>query len=162
MLACRVVPHGQHDGAISSCPLFRAVKPTAVNSTGIPHRDWLLAMQQAVASGSGTHKAIEHALKRWPALVRYADSGTFPIVNNAVENAIGRSPLARRTCSLPARSAPADALPPSRPCWVLPSLMASIRCIGWPAYWDVSRRAQTARSIRYCHSRTLRSLNAAD
>jgi transposase len=51
---------------------------------------WLLAMQQAVApgSGAGTGKAIEHALKRWPALVRYAESGTFPIDNNAVENAI--------------------------------------------------------------------------
>ncbi|SHN44927.1 IS66 C-terminal element, partial [Duganella sacchari] len=30
----------------------------------------------------------EHALKRWPALVRYAESGALPIDNNAVENAI--------------------------------------------------------------------------
>lgn len=45
-------------------------------------------MQKAVAQGSGTGKAIEHALKRWPALLRYADSGTFPIDNNAIENAI--------------------------------------------------------------------------
>ena len=49
---------------------------------------WLQTMQQAVAPGSGTGKAIEHALKRWPALVRYIDSGTLPIDNNAVENAI--------------------------------------------------------------------------
>lgn len=49
---------------------------------------WLLTMQKAVAQGSGTGKAIEHALKRWPALVRYADSGTLPIDNNAIENAI--------------------------------------------------------------------------
>jgi hypothetical protein len=49
---------------------------------------WLLAMQPAVAAGSGTGKAVDHALKRWPALVRYADSGTLPIDNNAVENAI--------------------------------------------------------------------------
>ena len=49
---------------------------------------WLLATQRTVATGSGTGKAIEHALKRWPALVRYADSGTLPIDNNAVENAI--------------------------------------------------------------------------
>ena len=49
---------------------------------------WLLATQQAVAIGSGTGKAIEHAIKRWPALVRYADSGALPIDNNAVENAI--------------------------------------------------------------------------
>ncbi|SHN45033.1 Transposase [Duganella sacchari] len=49
---------------------------------------WLLATQQTVAIGSGTGKAIEHALKRWPALVRYAESGALPIDNNAVENAI--------------------------------------------------------------------------
>lgn len=49
---------------------------------------WLLAMQPAVATGSGTGKAVDHAIKRWPALVRYADSGTLPIDNNAVENAI--------------------------------------------------------------------------
>jgi transposase len=33
---------------------------------------WLQTMQKAVAAGSGTGKAVEHALKRWPALVRYA------------------------------------------------------------------------------------------
>ena len=49
---------------------------------------WLLATQRSVATGSGTGKAVEHALKRWPALVRYADSGTLPIDNNVVENAI--------------------------------------------------------------------------
>jgi transposase len=49
---------------------------------------WLLGMQTVVATGSGTGKAIEHALMRWPALVRYAESGTLPIDNNAVENAI--------------------------------------------------------------------------
>jgi transposase len=49
---------------------------------------WLLATQRSVATGSGTGKAVEHALKRWPALVRYADSGVLPIDNNAVENAI--------------------------------------------------------------------------
>lgn len=49
---------------------------------------WLLATQRTVAVGSGTAKAIEHALKRWPALQRYASSGTLPIDNNPVENAI--------------------------------------------------------------------------
>ncbi|SFD76505.1 IS66 family transposase [Massilia yuzhufengensis] len=49
---------------------------------------WLLATQRTVAIGSGTGKAIEHALKRWPALVRYASSGILPIDNNSVENAI--------------------------------------------------------------------------
>lgn len=49
---------------------------------------WLLATQRAVAAGSGTAKAVDHALKRWPALERYANSGTLPIDNNPVENAI--------------------------------------------------------------------------
>ena len=49
---------------------------------------WLLTTQSSVAAGSGTAKAIEHALKRWPALQRYASSGSLPIDNNPVENAI--------------------------------------------------------------------------
>lgn len=31
---------------------------------------WLLTTRSSVAAGSGTAKAIEHALKRWPALHR--------------------------------------------------------------------------------------------
>lgn len=49
---------------------------------------WLLASRSTVAAGSGTAKAIEHALKRWPALQCYASSGNPPIDNNPVENAI--------------------------------------------------------------------------
>jgi transposase len=49
---------------------------------------WLLVSQRSVAAGSGTAKAIDHALKRWPALQRYAGSGSLPIDNNPVENAI--------------------------------------------------------------------------
>jgi transposase len=49
---------------------------------------WLLGSQRTVAVGSGTAKAIDHALKRWPALQRYASSGSLPIDNNPVENAI--------------------------------------------------------------------------
>ena len=48
----------------------------------------LAGSQRTVAGGSGTAKAIEHALKRWPALQRYASSGSLPIDNNPVENAI--------------------------------------------------------------------------
>jgi transposase len=49
---------------------------------------WLLATQSTVAAGSTTAKAVDHALKRWPALQRYASSGSLPIDNNPVENAI--------------------------------------------------------------------------
>jgi len=38
--------------------------------------------------GSALAKAIDYALKRWNALVRYADSGNLPIDNNLVENTI--------------------------------------------------------------------------
>jgi hypothetical protein len=48
----------------------------------------LLATKHTVAAGSGTAKAVGHALKRWPALQRYAASGTLPIDDNPVENAI--------------------------------------------------------------------------
>lgn len=49
---------------------------------------WLLERQRIVAAGSGTAKAIAHALKRWPALQHYASSGDLPIDNNPIENAI--------------------------------------------------------------------------
>ena len=49
---------------------------------------WLLAAHKTVAVGSGTAKAIDYALKRCPALLRYADSGALPIDNNPVENTI--------------------------------------------------------------------------
>ena len=53
---------------------------------------WLLTTQRTVAVGSGTARAIDHALKRWPALQRYVSSGSLPIDNNPVENA--RRPIA--------------------------------------------------------------------
>src|SRR5471030_1158568 len=59
----------------------------AVPSLGELHA-WLLATQRNVAAGSSTAKAIDHALKRWPALARYAESGSLPIDNNPIENAI--------------------------------------------------------------------------
>ena len=49
---------------------------------------WLLATRQSVANGSGTANAIDYSLKRWDALVRYAESGNLPIDNNPVENSI--------------------------------------------------------------------------
>jgi transposase len=50
--------------------------------------DWLINTRQKVAPNSGTAKAIDYTLKRWQALVRYADTGHFPIDNNPVENCI--------------------------------------------------------------------------
>ncbi|MCL0149232.1 IS66 family transposase, partial [Klebsiella pneumoniae] len=36
---------------------------------------WLVATRKRVADGSALAKAIDYSLKRWPALIRYADSG---------------------------------------------------------------------------------------
>jgi transposase len=57
---------------------------------------WLLANQRTVAVGSGTAKAIDHALKRWPALQLYARSGSPPINNNPVDNAIRPIAIGKR------------------------------------------------------------------
>ncbi|MDP3137600.1 MAG: IS66 family transposase [Burkholderiaceae bacterium] len=49
---------------------------------------WLLQTRIRVADGGGTAKALDYSIKRWPALIRYADSGVLPIDNNPVENSI--------------------------------------------------------------------------
>lgn len=51
-------------------------------------RTWLMQIRISVAHGGATAKAIDYSIKRWPALMRYADSGVLPIDNNPVENAI--------------------------------------------------------------------------
>jgi transposase len=50
--------------------------------------DWLRHTRVKVPTGSATAKAMDYTLKRWPALVRYLESGAFPMDNNPVENAI--------------------------------------------------------------------------
>lgn len=49
---------------------------------------WLMQIRLTVAPGSGTAKALDYTIRRWPALIRYADSGNLPIDNNPVENTI--------------------------------------------------------------------------
>lgn len=51
-------------------------------------RLWLIERRASAANGGALAKAIDYTLRRWPALVRYADSGVLPIDNNPVENAI--------------------------------------------------------------------------
>ena len=81
--------YGVEKQAIGMTPLQRHTlrEQHAVPALADMHA-WLMATQRTVAAGSGTAKAIEHALKRWPALQRYASSGTLPIDNNPIENAI--------------------------------------------------------------------------
>jgi transposase len=49
---------------------------------------WLVKIRAAVPDGTGTAKALDYTLHRWPALTRYAETGHLPIDNNAVENSI--------------------------------------------------------------------------
>ncbi len=49
---------------------------------------WLSETRKKVAPGSGTAKAMDYTIKRWPALIRYAETGHLPIDNNPVENSI--------------------------------------------------------------------------
>ena len=51
-------------------------------------RTWLMQTRISVANGGATARALDYSIKRWPALMRYADSGVLPIDNNPVENAI--------------------------------------------------------------------------
>jgi transposase len=48
--------------------------------------DWLEKTRVQTANGGASAKAIDYALRRWPALVRYAGTGHLPIDNNVIEN----------------------------------------------------------------------------
>jgi transposase len=57
---------------------------------------WLVEQRQQVLGAGGTRAAIDYALKRWEALVRYIDDGRYPIDNNPIENAIRPIALGRK------------------------------------------------------------------
>jgi hypothetical protein len=57
---------------------------------------WLLAQREQITDGTGTAKAMDYCLKRWPALVRYADDGRLPMDNNRIENQIRPWALGRK------------------------------------------------------------------
>lgn len=50
--------------------------------------EWLQALSLSTLKNSSLNKAVQHALGRWPALLRYLDDGGRPIDNNPIENAI--------------------------------------------------------------------------
>ncbi|SFN72428.1 IS66 family transposase [Dokdonella immobilis] len=59
-------------------------------------KTWLDELRPSVMGNSGTAKAIDYTLRRWPALARYAEDGSYPIDNNAIENAIRPIALGRK------------------------------------------------------------------
>ena len=50
--------------------------------------DWLIQARIKSPQGGAAAKAIGYTLKRWSALIRYAETGHLPIHNNPVENCI--------------------------------------------------------------------------
>lgn len=59
-------------------------------------KTWLDALQSKVMGNSGTARALAYTLRRWEALVRYAEDGRHPIDNNPIENAIRPIALGRK------------------------------------------------------------------
>ena len=51
-------------------------------------KQWLIETRARTANGGSLAKALDYTLRRWPALIRYADTGHLPIDNNPVENII--------------------------------------------------------------------------
>ena len=58
------------------------------------HR-WMLLQRQQATDGTALAKALDYSLKRWDALVRFADDGNLPIDNNHLENRIRPIALGR-------------------------------------------------------------------
>lgn len=57
---------------------------------------WLQETLSKTVPGGASAKALGYALKRWPALIRYANTGHLPIDNNACENTIRPIALGRK------------------------------------------------------------------
>jgi transposase len=57
---------------------------------------WLHGTLAKTAPGGASAKALSYALKRWPAVIRYADTGHLPIDNNLTENCIRPIALGRK------------------------------------------------------------------
>jgi transposase len=57
---------------------------------------WIQSVRPTVAGASGIAKALDYTIKRWPALLRYLDDGTYPVDNNRCENAIRPISLGRK------------------------------------------------------------------
>jgi transposase len=57
---------------------------------------WLIQTRLSTADGSAAAKALDYTLKRWSALIRYAETGHLPIDNNPTENCIRPIAVGRR------------------------------------------------------------------
>ena len=79
-----------------SAPKRQVLRMTEAKPILDAWRVWLMHTRRRVPDSSGTGRAIDYALRRWIALTRYLDDGTYPIDNNPVENAIRPVALGRK------------------------------------------------------------------
>ena len=49
---------------------------------------WMQLIRSHTIDGGALAKALDHGIKRWPIIRRYATSGTLPIDNNPAEHSI--------------------------------------------------------------------------
>jgi hypothetical protein len=57
---------------------------------------WLDDQLAKTAPGGAAANALKYALKRWPAAIRYADTGHLPLDNNSTENILRPVALGRK------------------------------------------------------------------
>lgn len=79
-----------------SAPERQALRLTEAKPILDAWRVWLIHTRRRIPDSSGVSKAIDYALRRWTALMRYLNDGTYPIDNNPVENAIRPITLGRK------------------------------------------------------------------
>lgn len=58
--------------------------------------EWLIATRTTTAPGTSAPKALDYTLRRWSALIRYANTGHLPIDNNPTENCIRSIALGKK------------------------------------------------------------------
>ena len=115
--------------------------------------EWLIQTRIKTANGGGSAKALDYTLKRWPSLIRYAETGHLPIDNNPVENTIRPIALGKRTgCSL-VPSEPVNGPQSFNRCWAPPNSTGSIQPHGLEIPWKNCPPGLTAVSTSCCRLR---------
>ena len=114
---------------------------------------WLQHNRKTVANGGGLARAMDYALKRWPAVARYVQNGHYPIDNNPVENAIRPIAITRKIGCSPVPKPPDSVPPPSSPCWRPPAPTALSPSPGLPTRCKNSPPGLIAASTNSCQSK---------
>ena len=107
--------------------------------------EWMTLQRRKVPDGSATAKALDYSLKRWAALIRFADDGQLPVDNNWIENQIRPIAIGRNNWLF------AGSLRAGQRAAAVMSLIQSARMNGhdpWAYINDVLRRLPTQPNIR--------------